>query len=96
MDEQLAERAAELPDPDRKSAWRRSHRDYSPEVEMLSALFDRLGELVRVTAAVRGAKSGQPSAAPRPEYAALRVRKRIQIENHRRLVERMKPKKPAG
>jgi hypothetical protein len=94
-DEELADALAELPQPDRKPSWSRSHRDFTPEVEMLSALFDRLGELVRVTAAMRGARPGAPSLAPRPPYALERARKARLHAQHDQLVSRL-IKKPAG
>lgn len=95
IDEELAEqRLADL--PDRKPVWTRDHREYTAEVEMLSAVFDRLGELVRVTAAMRGAKGGQPQPAPRPMFAIDRVLRRRRRESHDSLVSRMLKRKPAG
>jgi hypothetical protein len=93
-DEELAEHVVELPDTERKAQWMRSHRDYTPEVEMLSAIFDRVGELIRVTAAMRGARGKQPPPAPRPATAVDHVRQRLAQDRHRRLVERLT--KPAG
>jgi hypothetical protein len=96
-DEQLARVLAELPENDRNQAprWRRYHRDYSPEVEMLSALFDRLGELIRVTASMRGGRGGPPTQAPRPVTAVERARRRLAMENHRSLSARIL-RKPSG
>jgi hypothetical protein len=93
-DERLAEAIAELPEADRavNPKWSRYHRDYSPEVEMLSAVFDRLGELIRVTGALRGAGGKSPAAAPRPVAAIEQVRKQLRIEKHRALVARVLPK----
>lgn len=88
-DEELAEQALELPDDDRKASWSRSHRDYSAEVEMLTAVYDRLGELVRIQAAVRGAKGRAPALGPRPEYAIERVRQRKARTKHEQLVGRL-------
>lgn len=88
-DEDLAEELANYPDDRRAGKWARSHRDYSAEVEMLSAVFDRIGELVRVVAASRGARGQPAQAAPRPVSAIERVRKRMTVERHRALVARV-------
>ena len=94
-DEQLAELVADLPgaDPGKAPKWQREHRDYTPEVEMLSAVFDRIGELIRVTAAARGAGGRPPAAAPRPVAAIERVRRRVRADRHRSLVARVLPHK---
>jgi hypothetical protein len=60
---------------------------------MLTAVFDRLGELVRITAAVRGAKGSAPAPGPRPAYAIDRVRRRKVRQKHGQLVNRMVNKK---
>lgn len=93
-DEELAAELLKLPQAETGKAgqWSRSHRDYTAEVEMLSAVFDRLGELIRVTAATRGARGRQPSPAPRPVSAFERVRHRLAADRHKRLTERLKRK----
>jgi hypothetical protein len=63
---------------------------------MLTALFDRLGELVAVTASTRGARAKVPPTAPRPAYAVAQVRKRLRQETHRSLVQKLIRPKPAG
>lgn len=90
-DPDLAKQLAALPEADRKAQWRRSHREFSPEVEMLSALFDRMGELVRAVAATKGARSRQPQSAPRPIAAIERIKKQSVEERHRRLTARVLP-----
>lgn len=92
-DMKLAEKIAALPqDSSRaKPQWRRTYREFSPEVEMLSALFDRIGELIRVTAGSRGAKTKQPMSAPRPIPAIDRIRYRTAEEKHKRLTARVLP-----
>lgn len=97
LDEDLAEQVSELPDTERKAQWSRSHRDYTPEVEMLTAVFDRLGELIRVTAAVHGSRGKPPPLGPRPAYAVDRVRRQLARQRHQDVVGRlMKNRKPAG
>lgn len=90
-DPELAKQVLGLPDGARSAQWRRSHRDYTAEVEMLSAVFDRLGELIRTVAASRGARSRQPTAAPRPIAAIERIRRQSAEEKHRRLTARVLP-----
>jgi len=96
-DEEIAEQVAEISGDDGAGAWQRAHRDYSAEVEMLTAVYDRLGELVRISAAVRGAKAGRPATpGPRPVYAIERVRKRRSRQKHDQLVNRLIKKKPTA
>lgn len=90
-DPELAAQIAALPKSDRKGVWRRSHREFTAEVEMLSALFDRTGELIRAVAATKGARSRQPQAAPRPIAAIERIKRQTAEEKHRRLTARVLP-----
>lgn len=88
----LAKALAALPEADRKKGqWRRSYREFTPEVEMLSALFDRIGELIRLTAATRGARSKTPMSAPRPIPAIDRIKRQTAEDKHRRLTARVLP-----
>jgi hypothetical protein len=78
------------PDPGRPQ---RRMSDWSPEVEMLTAVLDRLGELVQAVAAVGGAKPKKVQPAPRPVTAYERVRRNRRAERHRSLVSRVLPHK---
>jgi len=96
-DEEMAEQVAELSEGDSSTSWLRSHRDYTAEVEMLTALYDRLGELIRISAAVRGARAGKPATpGPRPVYAIERVRKRRSRQRHNQLVKRLVKTEPTA
>jgi hypothetical protein len=95
-DEAMAEQVAELPEESQSTAWLRSHRDYTAEVEMLTAVYDRLGELIRISAAVRGARGKPPAPGPRPTYAIDRIRKRRTRQKHDQLVSRLIKKKPTA
>lgn len=93
-DEEMAEQVAAVDDGSEPASWSRAHRDYSAEVEMLTAVYDRLGELIRISAAVRGARAGKPAKpGPRPVYAIERVRKRRTRQRHEQLVNRLIKKK---
>lgn len=90
VDEDLAEQvAAVYPKADPGGKWQRSHREYTPEVEMLTAVFDRLGELIRLTGAVHGARGKLPPPGPRPVNAITKIRERLRLESHRSLVSRL-------
>jgi len=91
-DEELAEQVLKGPDP-QQTAPRRRMADWSPTVEMLTAILDRLGELTLAVAARRGAKPGKLPRGPYPTTAVERVRARKRIENHRALVARVLPHK---
>lgn len=93
-DEELAEQVCELPESDRTAKWQRNHRDYTAEVEMLSAVFDRIGELIRVTAAVHGGRGKPPPPAPRPVHAVERFGRRRAKTRHQQLVSRLMTRKP--
>ncbi len=96
LDEELAVEVAKIPHGDRAGKWARDHREYTPEVEMLSALFDRVGELIRVVAATRGSRGGKPPPqAPRPVSALERVRVRNSRARHEQLADRLL-QKPSG
>jgi hypothetical protein len=65
--------------------------DWSAEVELLTAVLDRLGEVVQAVAALGGAKPKKVPAAPRPVTAYERVHRRRRSERHRSLVARVLP-----
>lgn len=60
---------------------------------MLTALFDRIGELIRITAAVHGARGKPPAPGPRPAFAVEKVRRRETRKRHDQLVGRLIKKK---
>lgn len=88
-DETLAEYLAGMPQPKVKPSRRVS--DWSAEVELLTAILDRLGEAVQAIAAIGGAKPKQVRPAPRPVTAIDRVRRRRAEQKHRSIVTRVLP-----
>lgn len=67
--------------------------EYSPVVEMLSLLADRISELIGVVSASRGIRPRRIPSAPRPVTALDRLRERRRRTTHRRLVSKMLPHK---
>jgi hypothetical protein len=90
-DEALA--AVLLESPPAKTGARRRMSEYTAEVETLSAAVDRLGELIQVVAATRGAKARRIPPAPRPVTAMDRLRARRRIDKHYAVVARVLPHK---
>lgn len=89
LDEQLAERLLDRP-TDRKPP-RRRLSDWSVQVELLTAILDRLGELTQAIAALGGAKPKKVPSAPVPATAMDRLRNRKRFEKHHSLVSRVLP-----
>lgn len=92
-DEDLAEQMLDREDRDAKpsAAPKRRLSDWSPTVEMLAIIQDRLAELIQVCAMLGGAKPGKLVPAARPATAMDRVRRRRRIAAHEALVARVLP-----
>jgi hypothetical protein len=92
-DEQLATFLLSRPDGHSKkpSAPTRRLSEYSAEVEVLSAILDRLGEVTQAIVASAGAKPRKVTPAPRPVTALERMRTRRALTKHRSLVSRVLP-----
>lgn len=91
-DDELADRIlrAQRGQPQEKTKPpRRRLSDWSPTVEMLTAILDRLGELTQAVAALGGAKPRKVPRAPYPQTAFDRARNRRRVENHQTLVSRV-------
>ncbi len=67
--------------------------DWSPTVEILTAILDRLAELTQATAALGGAKPRRLPRAPHPVTAVDRVRERRRVQKHESTVARVLPHK---
>ena len=67
---------------------------FSPELEMATNIFDRLGELIQAVTAAAGARPPKIRPYPRPRTAADRVRRRRAQARHRGLVARLLPHGP--
>lgn len=67
--------------------------DWSAEVELLTAVVNRLGEVVQGIAALGGAKPHKVPPAPVPTTAVEKVRNRTRARKHESLVARLLPHK---
>lgn len=67
--------------------------DWSAEVELLTAVVNRLGEIAQGIAVLGGAKPGKPLPAPQPTTAYESVRSRLRSRKHEALVSRLLPHK---
>lgn len=90
-DEEMAEHLARQPES--KSQPRRRMSEWSATVELLTAVLNRLSELIQAVAALGGAKPRKVPSAPYPVTALDRVRNRKRLEKHRSLVARVLPHK---
>jgi hypothetical protein len=88
-DEQWAAAVLDNPPPDGPPTRRMA--DWTPELEMLTNLYDRVGELIQVTVATAGGKPRKVQPAPRPTTALERARRHRREAKHRSLVSRVLP-----
>jgi hypothetical protein len=68
--------------------------EWSPSVEILTLILDRLGEVVQAVAALGGVKPRKLPRAPRPVTASERLASRRRHEGHKALVSRVLRKPP--
>jgi hypothetical protein len=89
-DEVLAEHLLSMPEPESKPPARR-WSEFTPDVELLSGVVDRIAEVVNAIAAANGAKPRKVKPMPRPVTAFERVRERKAKKKHRSVVARVLP-----
>ncbi len=90
-DEEVAEQMLRRRDSGEDKQPRRRLSDWSPTVEILTTIVDRIGELTQVAAALGGARPSKLPRGPYPVTAFDRVRNRRRVDNHRSLVSRVLP-----
>jgi len=93
-DDDLAEHLAARDTPAVGDRARMPLSQFSPELEMATNVFDRLGELIQAVTAAAGARPPKIAPYPRPRTAADRVRQRRAELRHRGLVARLLPHGP--
>jgi len=64
--------------------------EWSPPVELLAAIFDRLGDITSALAALGGVKPGRPQLWPRPLTEVDRARRQERVNKHLSLVAEVK------
>lgn len=90
-DEEAAKAMLDAPPPESEPVVRWS--DWSPEVDLLARIEDRLQDQTRAIIAVNGGKPGRFHPAPRPSSALQRLQAQDRRAQHRKLVARVLPKK---
>lgn len=81
-------------DDDDRSSSRIRMRDFSPEVEALYNITDRLGDVCSGLAGLGGSKPRRVSPMKRPQTAWERISQARQRDKHERLVRRVLPNGP--
>ncbi len=92
-DEKLAEHLAQTDDSPAKPERRMA--DWSADVEMLTAIYDRLGEVVMAFASSRGARHHRLEPGPRPTTAIRKYKDRVRQDRHLALVAQVLPQRAA-
>lgn len=89
-DEDLAAALLSRPKDERSKQARRPRvSEYSPELERLIDVVDRLGEVMAATVAAAGGKPPKVRPQPRPETAMDRLREQQRYLKHKRTVSRV-------
>lgn len=106
QDDELAEAVLEGESKGDDNPPRRSMREFDAQVEVLSTIADRMGELIVVTGLTKGIKARRVPPMPRPQTAYQRAREKWVKRKHNYTVARVygyvdakgKPtgKQPAG
>lgn len=81
---------------DKKGSARPRMSEWSAEVERLTDLVDRMGEVVQAVIAVNGGKAPKLRPQPRPKTALDRVREKRRYEHHKKVVSRVLIQNPDG
>lgn len=91
LDEELAEQIAAAP-PEKGPAMRM--RDWSPQLEMLAVLTDRIGEVIQAVIAAQGGKPPRITPIPRPKTAADKLKD--PRRQHHRILSKVMLTRPDG
>lgn len=91
QDDALAAMTIRDRDDEEPAPPRRRMSEWSVEVELLSAMVDRLAEVIQAIAASSGAKPSKITPQPRPKTAYERVRGKDRVRRHHALVLRVLP-----
>ncbi|MER5608335.1 hypothetical protein AB0F93_00065 [Micromonospora tulbaghiae] len=89
QDDELAEAVLKAESKGDEVKPTRRMREFGPDVEVLSTIADRLGELIVVTGMTKGVKPRRAEPMPRPETAYHRARERWVRRKHNYTVARV-------
>lgn len=95
-DEEFAEHVLNDPDASKKGDRRPRVSEWSIEVEKLTDVVDRLGEVMQAVVAAAGSKPPKVRPQPRPKTAIDRLREQRRYEHHRKVVSRVLIQRPDG
>lgn len=95
-DEEIAEQFLKRPENKRARGAAPRVSEWSPEVERLTDIVDRLGEVVVAVVASQGGKPPRIRPTPRPRTAIDRLRERKRYEHHKKTVARVLIQQPDG
>jgi len=96
-DDELARQILDQKDDGKKRAPRGPRiSEWSTEVEKMTDIVDRLGELMQATVAANGGKPPKIKPQPRPRTAIDRMRDKRRMEHHRKVVSRVLIQQPDG
>lgn len=97
LDEEVAEEMLSQPTDDKKRSYNGPRMsEWSVELEKLTDVVDRLGELMQAVVASAGGKPPKIKPQPRPRTAMDRVKERRRMEHHRKVVSRVLIEQPDG
>ncbi len=91
LDEELAQQAMQTPAPKGPAV---RMRDWSPQLEILTLLVDRLGEVIQAVIAAQGGKPPKITPMPRPKTAADELRD--PRRQHHRILSKVMITQPDG
>lgn len=95
-DDEVAEEVLRQPENKRARGAGPRISEWSPELERLTDLVDRMGEVMIAVIASQGGKAPKIRPYPRPRTAIDRLRERKRYEHHKKVVARVLIQQPDG
>lgn len=95
-DDEMAEQVLRQPESQQRGSRRPRISEWSAEMEKLTDLVDRMGEVMQAVVASAGGKPPKVHPQPRPKTAVDRLREKKRYEHHRKVVSRVVIQNPDG
>lgn len=95
-DEEVAEEYLNRPKSDAPQTARPRISEWSSELEKLTDVVDRLGEVMQAVVASNGGKPPKIRPQPRPRTAVDKLREKKRYEHHKKVVSRVLIQNPDG